>query len=212
MRAFLLILALVAFGLAQTAVAQSTTINIFCADCRNLDDHPEDARNFAVNQFFGANSWLSLDLADRFRITDSFGNTVTADINASIILRFKGFPGIELPISLPVMPFAEKLIIQVRIIYANGNIRTYRFDRRDLDPNGSLPVPVSSPTAPIPAPGDPSPGDGSGGDSGYYDSADYWDGWENGYGGQLPIGTCSGVFPEGSPNAGVVCSSSLAGA
>ena len=204
MKALPLVLAVMALCLAQTAVAQSTTINIFCAECRDLGPHPEDARNFAVNQFFGANSWLSLDLADRFRITDSSGNTVTADINASIILRFKGFPGIELPISLPVLPFAEKLIIQVRIVYANGNIVTYRFDASDLDPNGSLPVPVSPHVAPAPA--DSSPNDGSNGASDYYDGADYWDGWENGYGGQLPTGVCAGYFPEGSPNAGVVCS------
>ena len=204
MKALPLILAVMALGFAQTAVAQSTTINIFCADCRDLDAHPEDARNFAVNQFFGANSWLSLDLADRFRITDSFGNTVTADVNASIILRFKGFPGIELPISLPVMPIAEKLIIQIRIIYANGNIATYRFDASDLDPNGSLPVPVSGRAATPPA--DPPSGSGSNGASGYDDAGDYWDGWENGYGGQLPTGACTGVFPEGSPNVGVVCS------
>ena len=204
MKALPLILIILTLGLSEAAFAQSTTINIVCDECRNLDDHPEDARNFAVNQFFGANSWLSMDLADRFRITDSFGNTVTADINANIILRFKGFPGIELPISLPVLPFAEKLIIQVRLIYANGKIVTYRFDTSDLDPNGTLPVPVSRQVTPPPA--DSSPNDGSNGASGYYDSADYWGGWENGYGGQMPTGACTGYFPEGSPNAGVVCS------
>ena len=52
-------------------------LNIYCEECRDLTQHPEDARNFSYNQVFGTVQWLSMDQADRFRITDGFGNTVT---------------------------------------------------------------------------------------------------------------------------------------
>ena len=56
-------------------------LNIYCEECRDLTEFPEDARNFSYNQVFGPQSWLTPDQADRFQLTDRFGNTVTIDMN-----------------------------------------------------------------------------------------------------------------------------------
>lgn len=207
MRASIALLLVLSCGMAQNAAAQELLLNIFCQECRDTTLYPEDARNFAVNQLYGAESWLSFDHADRFRITDPFGNTVTADINAQLILHFGDLPDIDLS---GIIPLANTIVLQVRLIYANGNILLYTFDLKDLDPNGSLPVPldpgddstgIDPSTTTASGTGGYSSGGGSGGTYGSVYTSYYWS-----YGG-LAQTDCRGYFPAGSPNVGVVCQS-----
>ena len=128
MRASIILLLVLMCGMAQTAAAQDSLLNIYCQECRDITLYPEDARNFAVNQLYGSASWLSFDLADRFQITDSFGNTITVDINAKLNLAFSDLPEIGLP---GVIPLADTIILQVRLIFGDGNILWYAFDLLD---------------------------------------------------------------------------------
>ncbi len=222
MRLLPLTILFVALGIPQISAAQESLLNIYCQDCRDLNEYPQDARNFAVNQLFGASSWLTADQADRFMITDPYGNTVTADINATIILQWTDFPSIRLPFQIPLIPLADKLIIQVRIISANGDILTYRFETTDLDPNGTLPVPAgqAEPDVPETEPVEPDPvavpGDtptydsdlfgGYGYDSGiYYDAYNSGYGWSDGYVNWPSPVACVAVLPNGSAFVGVRC-------
>lgn len=108
-----------------------------CAECRDLTEFPEDARNFAYNQVRGPDSWMPFEQADRFRISDSFGNVVGIDMN----LEYKF---IEIALRGLEIDYATKLIVQVRVIYANGDIVTYTFDTKDIGPNDRLPVGVTN--------------------------------------------------------------------
>ena len=118
-------------------------LNIYCEDCRDLTEYPEDARNFSYNQVFGSNRWLTPDQADRFQITDSYGNTVTIDMN----LRFQANPIIQVVGSLARRLFevggasrlvVEGLVIQIRVIYENLDIVNYIFLSHDV--KSDLPV------------------------------------------------------------------------
>ena len=209
MKASFALLLVLTFGMAQTAAAQESLLNIYCEACRDITIYPEDARNFAVNQLYGSASWLSFDLADRFRITDSFGNTITADINAELSLHFSDLPDIDL---LGIFPLANTIVLQVRLVYADGNIRWYTFDIRDLDANGTLPVPVGeadndvdidSSTTTASGTGTYSSEGGSGSTYSSIYPGYYWGYWTYGY----TQTDCRGYFPAGSPNAGVVCQS-----
>ena len=203
MRASIVLLLVLTCGMPHTAAAQESLLNIHCEECRDITVYPEDARNFAVNQLYGSASWLSFDLADRFRITDSFGNRITVDINARLNLQLRDIPEIDL---LGYLPLADTLVLQVRLVFENGNILTYTFDLQDLDPNGTLPVPLGPDpsTTTDSGTGTYSSGGGSGGAYSYVDSGYYWSDWSYGSYEQMQYG-CRGYFPPGSPNAGVVC-------
>ena len=122
--------------LADAALAQDATLRIYCQACRDIVEHPEDVRNFAVNQLYGANSWLTFGQADRFEVVDPSGNIVTVDINIAYIV-------IDINVLRDKFPYALTFILQVRVVYPNGDILTYKFDLADLNRNGSLPVPAS---------------------------------------------------------------------
>lgn len=136
MRRLLPVLIVLGLGLADVALAQDSTLRIYCQACRDIVDHPEDVRNFGVNQLYGADSWLTFDQADRFEVVDPFGNIVTVDINISYIV-------IDINVLRDKFPYALTFILQVRVVYPNGDILTYKFDLTDLRRNGSLPVPAS---------------------------------------------------------------------
>lgn len=147
-------------------------LNIYCEDCRDLTEYPEDARNFSYNQFFGTQRWLTADQADRFQITDSYGNTVTIDLNAelqigplsrivgSIARRFLEFGSAETLV-------VEGLVVQIRVIYRNLDIVIYRFLTRDVE--GDLPVGAGNTRRPPSSSG----GSGDDGDGDSSDAADY---------------------------------------
>ena len=147
-------------------------LNIYCEDCRDLTEYPEDARNFSYNQVFGRQSWLTPDQADRFRITDSYGNTVTIDMN----IQFQTNPFTRIIGSLALRFFdvggasnlvVESLIVQIRVIYRNLDIVNYVFLNHDV--MGDLPVGGGN-TRRSPA---SSAGGGEDDDTDFNDAADY---------------------------------------
>lgn len=159
------------------------TPNIYCAACRSLADFPQDARNFAYNQVWGPDSWMTVDDADRFQITDPSGLTVTIDMNAeySYIVPDLDFGDLD-----PLL--VESLIIQIRVIYENGEIVDYQFTNDDM--SGTLPVGNAN------EPGYQSDGGASGGGSGGGGGG----GWDGGawYGGSgSGGGGCHTEFKDG---------------
>lgn len=123
--------------LADAVPAQESQLRIYCQACRDIVDHPGDVRNFGVNQLYGADSWLTFGQADRFEVVDSFGNQVTLDINIEYVV-------VDINILRDKFPYAVTFILQVRVVYPNGDILMYKFDLADLDRYGSLPVPASA--------------------------------------------------------------------
>ena len=115
--------------LPSLASAQSL-INIYCHECRDLANYPEDARNFSYNQVFGSSSWLTLDQADRFKITDSFGNTVTIDMNAELQINLFAADLFELGNMGQLL--VDDLVVQIRVIYQNLDIVEYLFTLKDV--------------------------------------------------------------------------------
>ena len=136
MRRFLPLFVTLTLCFADAALAQDTSLRIYCQACRDIVDHPEDVRNFAVNQLYGADSWLTFGQADRFEVVDPVGNIVIVDINIAYIV-------IDINFLRDKFPYALTFILQVRVLYTNGDILTYKFDLADLKRNGSLPVPAS---------------------------------------------------------------------
>ncbi|MDJ0760740.1 MAG: hypothetical protein QNJ19_15195 [Woeseiaceae bacterium] len=169
-----------------------------CEDCRDISEHPEDARNFALNLIFGRNSSLSFD-DTRFHLSDSFGNTIIVDINAKFIFD---------PYDYRLLDelFVEDLIIQILLMFPNGDLLTYKYPRSLLDPDGVLPVPAETPVTPNSgsSSGGPSGSPGMPSDGGEEDAWDErdenWADWEEAWGGWV----CRPDFSH--PNiTGVIC-------
>ncbi len=148
-------------------------LNIYCEECRDLTEFPQDARNFSYNQFFGTNRWLTPDQADRFQITDSHGNTVTIDMN----IDFQSNPVSQLLGSLArrYLEFGgagklvvEGFVVQIRVIYRNLDIVNYVFLSHDV--MGELPVGEGNTRRP---PASSGGGNGDESDSDLNDAADY---------------------------------------
>ena len=127
----------IALWLTGPAAAQESPLQLYCEACRDVVEYPADARNFGLNQLYGAESWLNFDEADRFDLVDPFGNRVTIDINIRYVVIDLHFIGND-------VPFALSFVLQIRLVYPNGDILAYRFDLADLDADGSLPVPAST--------------------------------------------------------------------
>ena len=51
---------------ADMSLAQSNAMDIYCGACRDPVEHPRDYINFAFNQTYGPDAWLSFDQADDF--------------------------------------------------------------------------------------------------------------------------------------------------
>ncbi len=153
---------------ALPAVANGQQLlNIYCEECRDLSTHPEDARNFGYNQVFGPSNWLTMDQADRFRITDNFGNTVTIDMN--IDYQAGLFAGDIFELGDIGKLLVADMIIQIRVIYQNLDIVTYRFTRSDV--KGELPVGDANTRSGTSGGGSSDPADESG--DGFNDAADH---------------------------------------
>ena len=100
---------------ADICVAQTSPLNIVCADCRDANQYPDDFANFAFNQAYGPDAWLTFEQADDFYITNLDNQTVYVDIDF-VFLGF-GFEGLELP-------FWPTNLLQVTLALPNGNIYT----------------------------------------------------------------------------------------
>lgn len=154
-------LILTAILLLPTLASAQDLVNVYCEECRDLTEFPEDARNFSYNQVFGPRSWLTMDQADLFEITDNFGNTVIIDMNVNyqvnLWTRFFDFGNAGKLV-------VDGLVVQIRVIYRNLDIVTYLFTRREV--RGELPVGDSNTRRP------PSGTGAGGGDDGDGDSND----------------------------------------
>ncbi len=81
MRKLCLLILTVAVGLVGAAKAQSGAIRVLCEDCRDPIEHPEDYANFAVNQVYGEDAWMTAEQADDFWIYNLDGDRVYVDID-----------------------------------------------------------------------------------------------------------------------------------
>ena len=147
-----------------TANAQSlSTPSIYCEECRDLNEHPEDAANFALNQVWGPTQWLDQDQSSGFGVTDPFGNNFTVDINADMSVVWVPIPGPR--IFIGAIPFPERLILQVLVF----NERQMQVLQLRLDPNTrDFPLPVGDPDPTD----DASPTDSNNNDEEDYESED----------------------------------------
>ena len=192
---------LIVFALLPSVAGAHQPLTIYCEECRDLTRHPEDARNFSYNQVFGATAWLTTDMADRFRIIDSFGTTVTIDINIEYrpnnlarALEILGSRVIQFEAVRRLL--VDDMIIQIRVIYRNLDIVTYTFTLEDVQ--GDLPVGESNTRSGRSAGGE----GGEGG--GFNDGADYERDDDDGGGGDgsdefvCELCTLQVIYPDGS--------------
>ena len=168
----LLAVALGAIFFTPVSVADAP-LHFICYECRNIVEHPEDARNYALNRMFGRESSLSFDNT-LFLLSDVHGNTIQVNINAEFILDPYDYRLLD-------QLFVEDLRIQVVLAYPNGDVFRYTYSRNLLDPNGAFPVPANLPvTAPLPDPSTAS-GDDPRDEWDFQDA--YWADWEEAWGG-----------------------------
>jgi hypothetical protein len=162
---------LMTMGLFIVSTANAQLLNIVCEDCRDFVGFPEDARNFAYNQVFGDNSWLSLDQGDIFQVTNMLGQTVTADLNWNVTW-----------IAIPWVPIPVPILgpIQVIIVFPNADRIVYTIDPATI----SGPLPVGDVNTPFNS--DSDGGGGGGGGSGddddyddFEDNDDYGDDYDS---------------------------------
>ena len=100
---------------ADICVAQTSPPNIVCADCRDPNQYPDDFVNFAFNQAYGPDAWLTFEQADDFYITNLENQTVYVDIDF-VFLGF-GFEGLRLP-------FWPTNLLQFTLALPDGTIYT----------------------------------------------------------------------------------------
>lgn len=81
---------------ANLCVAQDGAIEIMCADCRDPEQYPDDYVNFAFNQIYGPDAWLTWDQADDMFISNLDLQRVYVD--ADFVFTGIGFKGLELPL------------------------------------------------------------------------------------------------------------------
>ena len=100
---------------ADICVAQTSPLNIVCADCRDANQYPDDFVNFAFNQAYGPDAWLTFDQADDFYITNLDNQTVYVDID----FVFLGFGSLGFQ-----LPYWPTNLLQFTLALPNGNIYT----------------------------------------------------------------------------------------
>jgi len=100
---------------AEVVLAQANAINVVCVACRDPHEYPEDFANFAFNQFYGPDAWMSFDQADDFFITNLNNQTVYAD--ADFVLLGFGFEGFR-------VPFWPTNLVRITLALPNGELYT----------------------------------------------------------------------------------------
>jgi len=161
----------------DVCLAQANAINIMCDECRDPLEYPDDYANFAFNQIYGPDAWLTFEQADDFFITNLENQRVYIDVD--FVFDGLNFEGIQVPLW-------PKNLVQITLALPNGDLlKMYRSVFQT-----SLPVPASEESEPNDA-GDSESGEdgGSGGggdgeaddDYGDPDANDHdWDGHEGG--------------------------------
>ena len=144
-----LINALLATVLFAPAIvqAQLNAETVFCGECRDPVEYPDDYVNFAFNQVYGETGWMDLDQADDFFIENSNGDRVYVDVD--FVMHSSSLLGINLPIW-------PKNLLEITLALPNGQL--YKAVRSIFV--SPLPVPHSS----DPEPADPDPDNDSGND------------------------------------------------
>lgn len=84
-----------------------------CEACRNLEDFPHDGANFSMNQVWGPDSWMTVEQADRFLITDRFGTVMRVDLNLDLGIYWVPVPGFSFRMFSGVIPWPDDLKLQV---------------------------------------------------------------------------------------------------
>jgi len=164
MHKLLPILLLLSTLAADTCVAQTVSINILCTDCRDPHQYPDDYVNFAFNQLYGPNAWLSYDQADDFFVTNLDQQTVYVDVDF-VFLGF-GFEGLRLP-------FWPTNLLQFTLALPDGTLYTALRSIFQI----RLPVPSSDDTEQSDVYSGSSSDGGGDGDEEEDDYADFYD-WE----------------------------------
>ena len=166
MRKLLPILLLLLPLAADICVAQTDHLNIVCAECRDPQQYPDDFVNFAFNQAYGSDAWLTYEQADDFFITNLDNQTVYVDID--FLFLGIGIEGLRLA-------FWPTYILQFTLALPDGALYT-AFRSIYLTP---LPVPSSEDNFQDDT---TSSSDAGGGDDGdeddYYDDYDDYDEWD----------------------------------
>lgn len=146
----------------DVCMAQAHAITVMCEDCRDPNVYPNDVVNFAFNQVYGDDAWLTFDLADDFFVTNLDNQRVYVDVDY-VFLGF-GFAGFS-------MPFWPTYMLQFTLALPNGSI----FVALRSIFLTELPVPAS-PDDPVEAPSNDPTGDNDDGDEEDYDSD-----WDEGF-------------------------------
>jgi hypothetical protein len=128
------------FALSVTYVApanaQGSGLNILCEACRDPERFPRDYRNFAYNQVFGPEGWMTYDQGDFFSVTNLRGDSVSIDMNLELLII--GIPLTELGLPFD-LGFPVGLQVQIILIFENGDQISYMMDPRATR-NRALPV------------------------------------------------------------------------
>lgn len=158
-RLFVLLLSLLSI---DVCLAQANAINIVCDECRDPHEFPDDYGNFAFNQIFGPDAWLTVEQADDFFVTNLDNQRVYVDVD----FVFNGMDIVGMQV--PIWPTFQ---VQITLALPNGDLLTLL---RSVFQT-SLPVPASPENAQHDGGGG---GDGDDGDDDYGDpDADDYD-WD----------------------------------
>jgi len=152
------VLLIMTFTCVTPALAQGSFLSVPCEDCRNPNDFPRDYRNFAYNQLFAPDGWMTYDQGDFFQIVNPQGQSVFVDVNMDLDVFTLDF-GIPIPLPYPI-----SIHVQIILIYENGDQLSYMLDPRAY-PNG-LRVGGGGPGGGSGAGGGPGGGGAGGGGSG----------------------------------------------
>ncbi len=135
MRSLLLICVLLSSLAADTCLAQANSINILCSECRDPHDYPDDFANFAFNQIYGPEAWLSCDQADDFFVSNLDNQRVYVDVDFVFLgVGVEGF----------LLPYWPTNILKITLALPNGDlISAFRSVFQT-----SLPVPASTESNP----------------------------------------------------------------
>lgn len=147
--------------IADICLAQANAINIFCEDCRDAGQYPDDYANFAFNQIYGPDAWLSFDQADDFFITNIDGHRVYVDVDYVMYgFDFEGFD----------IPFWPRNLLKITLALPDGRLlAVYRSVFQT-----SLPVPSSPSEGTTDTPSDDADEGGEDGDDYSFDEDFDW--------------------------------------
>jgi hypothetical protein len=145
---------------AEPSVAQTGAIEIICVDCRDAEQYPDDFVNFAFNQIYGPDAWLSWDQADDMFISNLSHQRVYVD--ADFVFFGVGVRGFRLPLW-------PTNFLQFTLALPSGQLFTALRSIFQI----SLPVPSSTTTVPDEV--DDGSTEGSGYEGDEEDEEDDWD-------------------------------------